>query len=413
MKPESGRKRNRRLIDRLPDLPQHVWLLLALQFLMNLSTFTAMPLMAVHMADHLRLPAAIIGTVFTIHLALGRAFPVITGPLVDRFGFRNFIVAGLIGRGGGFLLFSAAADAPTVIGATILICLGTAAYESAVYGLFGRQPHHLVTRVFILNNFALNLGVVIGPALGSFLTLYDAMLPFRAAALFFLLLGIWSLRFGYLDKIYAGRSSIAGSWGGVLNDRRFLWFLATTLPWWFLFAQLFVAFPLYATQLAGNENAASAVFLANGIGGMVFVALSLIAFKWIRPRQMTALCYALLFATYCAVPAWHSLRWMLLMTFIYTIAESLILPAIETITSELAPHDKQATYFGALGLAWGLGAAMGSYAGSWMVLDVRAPYLIWGLYASIAALGFLLALAFRRAEPSFERAGQPVASAEQ
>jgi MFS family permease len=409
MEPRSDGRRKRRIstgvvsffTDQLLGIPQHIRLLLSLQFLMSLSTFTAMPLMAVHMADHLGLAAAVIGTVFTIHLALGRALPIITGPLVDRFGFRNLMVLGLIGRAAGFLLFSTAAGASGAISATLLIGLGTAAYESSLYGVFGRQPDETVTRVFVLNNFALNLGVVVGPALGILFILHDTLLPFRAAALFFFALGIWSARFGYLDEKYTSRSPIVGSWSSVITDRRFLWFLATTLPWWFLFAQLFVAFPLFATQITGNENSANAVFLTNGVSGLIFVVVSLFAFNWIKSREMVILCHALLFTVYCLAPASETLYWLLAVVFVYTIAESLILPAVETITAELAPDGQQATYFGALGLAWGLGSAIGSYTGSWMVLEVREPLLIWGLNASVAALGLVLGIAFKRTERLF------------
>ncbi|MGK9283135.1 MFS transporter [Sinorhizobium meliloti] len=384
--------------DQLLGIPRHIRLLLLLQFLMSLSTFTAMPLMAVHMADNLSLAAGVIGTVFTIHLALGRALPVITGPVVDRFGFRNLMVLGLLGRAAGFILFTMAAGASGAISATLLIGLGTAAYESAVYGVFGRQPDETVTRVFILNNFALNLGVVVGPALGTIFVFHDTLLPFRAAALFFVVLGIWSARFGFLDEKYTSRSPIVGSWGSVLTDLRFLWFLATTLPWWFLFAQLFVAFPLYANQITGLESSANAVFLTNGVSGLIFVAVSLFAFNWIKSREMMILCHALLFAVYCLAPASETIHWLLAVVFVYTIAESLILPSVETITAELAPDGQQATYFGALGLAWGIGAAIGSYTGSWLVLEIRSPPLIWGLYASVAALGLVLGIAFKRTE---------------
>jgi MFS family permease len=379
-------------------IPSHLRILLVLQFLMNLSTFVAMPLMAVYMADHLGLAATIIGTVFTIHLALGRALPIITGPLADRFGFRNLMVMGLFARAAGFFLFSTATGGASVIGATLLIGLGNAAYESSVYGVFGRQPDAVVTRVFILNNFALNLGVVLGPALGTVLVLYGTVMPFRAAALLFVLLGIWSLRFSYLDREYSSRSPIVGSWSAIATDRRFIWFLFTTLPWWFLFAQLFVAFPLYATQIADSESAANAVFITNGVSGLLFVVVSLFAFNWVKSREMAVLCYAILLAIYLLAPVSQSLTWLLFVVFVYTIAESLILPAVETITAELAPDGKQSTYFGALGLVWGLGVALGSYAGSWLVMDVKSPILIWGVNASVAALGLILALAFRRTE---------------
>ena len=74
---------------------------------------------------------------------------------------------------------------------------------------------------------------------------------------------------------------------------------------------------------------------------------------------------------------------------------------LETVTSELAPDGKQATYSGALRLAWGIGAAFGSYVGSWMVLEVRVPAMIWGLCASVAAFGLGLAIAFRWSERPF------------
>ncbi|PSS60517.1 hypothetical protein C6558_32420 [Ensifer sp. NM-2] len=379
----------------------HVRVLLLMQFLMNLATFTAMPLMAVHMVDHLGLAAAAIGTVFTIHLALGRALPIITGPLVDRFGFRNLMVLGLLARSAGFLLFSLAFNPAGVVGATLLIGLGTASYESALYGIFGRQSDDTITRVFVLNNFALNMGVVVGPTLGTVFILYGTIMPFRVAALLFLLLGLWSMRFGYLDHLYESRSTVTSSWAAVSTDRRFLWFLATTLPWWFLFSQLFVAFPLHATRVAGNESAANAVFVTNGVSGLIFVVVSLFAFKWIKPREMNVYCYAILLLAYLIAPAWHLLSWVLLVVFIYTVAESLILPAIETVTAELAPDGKQATYFGALGLAWGMGSALGSYVGSWAVLEAEAPWMLWGVNAAVAIIGLGLAIAFRYTERSF------------
>lgn len=387
----------------LRDVPKHVRILLVLQFLMNLSTFVAMPLMAVHMVQNLDLSAAVIGTVFTIHLALGRALPIVTGPIADRFGFRNLMVLGLIIRACGFLAFSFAAAPAVVILATFTIGIGNAFYESALYGIFGRQPDKLVTRVFILNNLALNLGVIIGPTLGTALLLFDEILPFRIAAVLFVLLSIWTIRFGYLDSLYASRSPMAESWRSVATDRTFVWFLATTVPWWFLFAQLFVSFPLYATKLTGLETSANAVFITNGISGLLFVAVSLFAFKWIKLRLMMTLCYLLLAAIYCATPASPTLLWFLIIVFFYTMAETLILPAVETITADLAPDGRQSTYFGALGLAWGLGAAMGSYAGSWLILEVDAPLIIWGSFAAVGMLGIVLSTLFMRGHRAEQR----------
>ncbi|MDH2092485.1 MFS transporter [Agrobacterium pusense] len=379
------------------DVPREVRLLLAMQFLMNLSTFTAMPLMAVYMTSHLGLSATVLGTVFTIHLAMGRALPIVTGPLVDRFGFRNMMVLGLLVRAGGFWYFSFGHDAFSIICATVFIGLGTSGYESALYGIFGRQPDAIVTRVFILNNFALNLGVVVGPSLGALLVATDVLMPFRIAAVFFAALGLFSFSLGRLDKKYASRSAITDSWKKVFSDLRFMSFLAVTFPWWVLFAQLFVAFPLLATQIDGRETAANMVFIANGVSGLVFVVGSLVVFKWVSALRMTLYCYTGLSLLYLLGIGAGTLPMLLAIVFAYTIAETMILPAIETITAELAPDGSQSTYFGALGLMWGAGMAVGSYMGSWLVLDLKISGVTWLVYSLIAATGAVGTILYAKA----------------
>jgi hypothetical protein len=206
--------------------------------------------------------------------------------------------------------------------------------------------------VFILNNFALNLGVVVGPSLGALLVATDVLMPFRIAAVFFAVLGLYSFSLGRLDGKYASRSSITGSWKKVFSDLRFLSFLAVTFPWWVLFAQLFVTFPLIATQIDGRETAANMVFIANGVSGLVFVIASLVVFKWVNALRMTLYCYIGLSLLYLIGIGVGTLSVFLAVVFAYTIAETMILPAIETITAELAPDGSQSTYFGALGWAW-------------------------------------------------------------
>lgn len=371
-------------------------MLLVGQFLMNASNFTAFPLMAVYMAEHLGFSAAQIGTVLTIHLATGRALPIITGPLADRYGFRSFMVAGLALRAAGFFGFGFFTSPTTMALATLTMGLGTAFYESAVYGIFGRQPQKIVARVFVLNNLSLNLGVIIGPMFGAALLVFNPVYPFQASALLFAVLALWSVRLGYLDNLYVSRSPLAGSWQAVATDTVFLFFLATTFAWWFLFSQLFVLFPLLATTLAGSDFGASAVFTTNGVAGLLFVGLSLIAFKWISERRMLLGCYLALIAIY-GIAGWRdSLPWLLFIVAAYTLVETLIMPAIESITAELAHDGKQATFFGALGLVWGVAGSLGNYAGSWLAMENNEPILVWCALAGVAGLGFILTLAFIR-----------------
>ncbi|MBA8879282.1 MFS transporter [Phyllobacterium myrsinacearum] len=378
----------------LKQVSREVRILLVGQFLMNASNFTAFPLMAVYMAEHLGFSAAQIGTVLTLHLASGRVLPIVTGPLSDRYGFRSFMVAGLALRAVGFFGFGFSTGPIAITIATLTIGLGTAFYESAVYGVFGRQPQQIVARVFVLNNLSLNLGVIIGPMFGAALLVFNPVYPFQASAVLFAVLALWSIRLGYLDCLYVSRSSLTGSWRSVTTNTVFLFFLAATFAWWFLFSQLFILFPLLASKLAGSDLGASAVFTTNGIAGLLFVGLSLIAFKWVSERCMLLACYVALIAIY-GMAGWRDgLGWLLFIVAAYTLVETLILPAIESITAELAEDGKQATSFGALGLAWGAGGSLGNYAGSWLAMENVEPFFIWGTLAGVAGLGFLLTLTF-------------------
>ncbi|WP_321885802.1 MFS transporter [Burkholderia cenocepacia] len=393
----SGRKGLlRNLAGDLLAVSRDVRILLLGQFFMNVSTFTAFPLMAVYMAQQLKFTAAEIGTVLTIHLVAGRALPIVTGPLADRFGFRPLMVLGLTFRALGFLCFGIFSSALPIALTTLAIGLGTALYESAVYGIFGRQLQQIVARIFVLNNLLLNLGVVVGPMLGAALLVFDPVAPFYASSVFFVCLAIWSFRFGHLDRLYASRSSIMASWKAVCRDKAFLLFLLATFAWWFLFSQLFVLFPLMATRLAGSEVGASAVFTTNGIAGLLFVGLSLVIFKWVPKRRVLLGCYLALAGLYAVASFGTGLVWLLAVVALYTLIETLILPAIESITADLAHDGKQATFFGAIGLSWGLGGGLGNYAGSWLAISNVNTTVVWITLACVAMLGASLTMVFNR-----------------
>lgn len=92
------------------------------------------------------------------------------------------------------------------------------------------------------------------------------------------------------------------------------------------------------------------VFIANSVSGLVFVVASLVVFKWVNALRMTLYCYIGLSLLYLLGIGVGTLPTFLAVAFAYTIAETMILPAIENITAELAADGSQSTYFGALGL---------------------------------------------------------------
>ncbi|WP_156516838.1 hypothetical protein [Paraburkholderia caribensis] len=71
----------------------------------------------------------------------------------------------------------------------------------------------------------------------------------------------------------------------------------------------------------------------------------------------------------------------------YTIIETIMLRALETMTASLAIDGSQGTFFGALSAAGALGGAAGYYTGSWLILN-RTSLETWATFGGVGAIGF-------------------------
>jgi MFS family permease len=388
----------------LSDIPADVRGLLVNQFLMNASEFTAAPIMAVYLAQERNLGPAAVGTILAMAMVTGHAVPTFTGAIVDRYGFRNIMVAGLLLRGAGLLAFPLLSDASALAVAALTLGVGAALYESAAYGVFGRQPAHRIGPVFVLNNQALNVGAVLGPLVGVLLSAFSTTMPLVISGVFFCVLGIACLRFESLDAHYPSRSAISASLLSIVKHRRFLIFLVSTLPWWFLFSQIFVTFPLHAVAITGDNRSASMVFLINGTTGVAFIWLSFLALKSMSPQIIMIYCYGLLAVAYAIVAFSGDIVWFYAAIALYTIAETLMLPSVELITSRSAPDGKQSTFFGGLGLTWGIGGSLGYYSGSFMTAGSGQWSHTWFLLSGIAIAGIAMAAIVHRSYGSIQSA---------
>lgn len=248
----------------------------------------------------------------------------------------------------------------------------------------GRCASHAA--VFAADNQMLNMGTAIGPIVGGLAALIDARFAFAGSALLFGVLG------ATMSRSTVGLSETADRRAVLVNLRaaatnRDLWrLIVVSFPWFFLFPQLYVAFPLHAGRLAG-PNAASAVYVVNGVIGLVFM---LVAKRWLvrmNPAISTMYAYLAAAIAFTSVAAFDDLAWFLLFIAGYTVIETVMLPALETMTGSLAVDGSQATSFGALSATGALSGAAGYYAGSWLILNATSLET-WATFGSVAAVGF-------------------------
>jgi predicted MFS family arabinose efflux permease len=308
------------------------------------------------------------------------------------------MIAGLFLRGAGLIGFAFWTDWVSLSVMAFLIGLGTALYESAINGVFGRQPTELAARVFIVNNQFLNIGVMVGPLIGSMALALDIRSLFIGGGVVFILLAGWTATLRAIDAVHGEPTAIVTSLSRVLRNRAFLLFFLASMPWWFLYTQLFVAFPLYLSRIAG-EAAVAKIFLVNGAVGFVAMLGAMLLFERVRAAVLIRGGYLAAAAIFAIVPLSDKLWWFLAFVAFYTIIESIFIPALETQIAGLADRGSQATFFGIASLAWAISGTAGNYLGSWLILE-STPAATWLCFAGVALLGFLLASIFARQRPT-------------
>lgn len=377
-----------------PDSSNAVQRLLWMQGLMNASHFMTVPLLALYMASQLQFDSVALASVMSANLLCAQVLPVAAGAIADRMGSERLITFGLGLRGAGFLGFCAFDSTVAWTLSAMLAGTGVACYEGGVYALLGGQPKARLSRVFAANNQMLNLGAAVGPILGGLAAMLDVRLAFAASAMLFTGLGVISLRSHIDTHPSQARQPLLQGLKTAITHRGLQRLILVALPWFFLFPQLYVAFPVYAAKLAGPYGA-SAVYVVNGVVGLLFLALMK---RWLVSAQAQALvtgAYLAASVAFASVCVASGIVGFLLFIVVYTVIETILLPTFETLTAALAPQGCQGAFFGVLSAAGALGGGAGYYVGSWLILN-RSSAEAWLTFGAVGLLGVLLSVVLLR-----------------
>ncbi|WP_420211622.1 MFS transporter [Burkholderia aenigmatica] len=385
-------------------VPTSTRVLLIFQFLVNLSVFGSLPLLAAFLDMERHLDASSVASVLTVNLLASRLLPLVLGASTDRFSSRVLTTLGLLCRAAGFVGFAFALSLPGLLLWACLSGLGAALYETTAYSIFGSLDGAVRPKVFALNNLALNLGALIGPALLFVVPNTNGALPFLVSGAVFAALAL-------IAPWIAGRSrrpaAAAHPLRGVLvafGDRRFRRLCWALVPFWTVYTQIYVFIPLTFSHGAHGYNGVRPFYITNALIGIATAWLGMGWFQRTNWRAMmvighAALCgcfamAALLFARDRGADA--SLVILIVIAIVFTFGESLILPASNIALADLTTDGNAGSYFGASAISWAIGGLLGNFIGSiaarWTAL---APG--WILFMGIALAGLL---AFCRQRPA-------------
>lgn len=381
-----------------PIWPQDIRRLLWMQGVMNTSHFMTIPLLALYMSANLQFGAAALASVMSANLLCAQVLPLAAGAVADRFGSHRIITLGLMLRGLGFLGFGCFDGVGAWIGCAVLAGTGVACYEGGVYGLFGRQPRERLSALFASNNQMLNAGAAIGPIIGGLAALGQIRVAFGVSAILFILLSAVAHRAKFGSSVRFVRQPMMKNVKAAATHAGLWRLIAVSLPWFFLFPQLYVAFPMYAGQLAG-PHAASAIYVLNGVVGLAFIMLAKRWMTRMNPASLTTWAYLGAGFAFASLAVLQGIEWFLLFIVAYTIIETLLLPTLESMTASLATDGSQGTFFGVMSAVGALSGAAGYYVGSWLIVN-RSPAETWSALGSIGFLGFIVSVLLLRRSQS-------------
>jgi MFS transporter, DHA1 family, tetracycline resistance protein len=373
-------------------------------FVASVADGTLMPFFPLWARSDAGIPVEYIGLLLGCYAGGELLATPFVGGIADRIGRRPVLLASTTGIGIGFLLLF---FAPSAI-ATAFSLLVIGIFESVLHPTAAtvitdvvpadeRRGHFAMTRVMS------NAGRIVGPALGGILALWSLHLVFFGAAAT-ILIGAAAVAL-LLPETWHGKTNGGDdddesltALGAAIRDRRLAALLLSISVLEIAVSWIEAVTPLYATAAGALTPAGIGMLFAYaGVVGVIFQlpvtqashrisgfstvlwsgAMETLAFVFLLPEPaLPLLIAAITFASF---------------------ARMLSGPLVQTIVSELAPRNAQATYQAAFSVVFDMKDAVGPAIGTWLYAISAALPWGTGIAASIFASG-ALAVAARRHE---------------
>ena len=142
-------------------------------------------------------------------------------------------------------------------------------------------------------------------------------------------------------------------------------------------------------QQTHHNTAGGLLISVNGLAGLLFILLLARQFQRRPPFMLLGIGIFCAGLGWLVLPLSSSLLWSAGAVVIYTLGETLTLPASDLVTTKFAHADHRGTFFGLTSLSWAIGGSIGSYLGPWLV-EMGNPLLPWSVFGGIGLLASLL-----------------------
>lgn len=394
----------------LVRLPLPVWVVVAGLGLVMIGTYMVVPFYALYLTRHLGLSPAEVGLAMAVKTLSAQGLMLLGGLLADRFGVRRVMLAGLLVRVVAFAGLARAHSLAEVLAHTLLFGLAAGLYIPAGKAACAYMaPRKLRTVVFSVRNAAANVGVALGPMLGTWAARYSPQAGFYAAAA--AAAACWVLTFLLVPRMGrtgAGKAIRLADLAQVLRQPGLWGLVAFSFAFWALYSQFELTMPLHVGNLLG-QSGITLLFTVNALMVIVFqVPLTAWVEKHLPPRLALVAGCAALGAGFAGLALAAHPAWLAAAMVVFTVGEMLAAPVLDNMTVELAPR-LAATALGFMSVTVALAGALGNMAGGplydWAARAGRPEWFWYGTGAVCTLLGVLV-LPLRRARRPARRPAQ-------
>ncbi len=401
----------RAFVRELRSHPAQFWVLTLGIFIYVAAAALAFPFEAIYLSENLGVSMTMIGVVFGLVPLAVMPVQFWGGHLTDRLGRRIVILLSVFIGVIWFIGFAFVTELWQVAALVALeSALGWPLFQTASNAMIAdllppekRQEGFGITRV------AMNLGVVLGPALAGMAFGRGATFRqlFLAAALgcglMVVMMAIWIRESRPPSALRPARHTDAKGRSGyrlVLHDRVFIIFCLVAVIPVFCIGNFGSIYAVYVTGYLGVPKAEWGYLLALNAGVVALVQYPLVRALRRRNRMILLAISSGLLALGIGGSAFAGPLWSLvLLIVVLSVGETLLSPVASAEVSDLAPEAVRGRYMGVWTVVWNGGAALGPAFGGWAMdtyggREAFAMLLVIGLVG--AGCFLLLAPGWRR-----------------
>jgi predicted MFS family arabinose efflux permease len=387
--------------------PRQFWLLFAGFIINRTSGGLIWPFLTIYISRQLDIPLTTVALLLSIQAVAGLISTSIVGLLMDRWGRKRVMIAGLIGISATLVAMQGANTLETW--ALLIACYGV---SLPVYNVGGNAmvadlvSPELRPQAYAFIRMGQNIGSSVGPAIGGLLIsgfiIGGQLITPPHGLTYFITAGV-NLTLAILVMLILvetlpERKAIAhiqarGGYGKILTDRPFVTFWGAYLMIEMVNTLIFMLLSVYIKENYGiTENQFGLLVTINGL--MVVFLQFFVTRITVRFRPLPVLAVGALFYAVGAfsVTLGREFPAFALSMMIVTIGELIVSPTGLTLVAKLAPQEMRARYMGAYQLTWTVASGTAPVIGG-LLNDHIAPAAIWyggAVLAVIGSIGFLL-----------------------